>query len=284
MLSLIPLVILYYDYNLTFSSEVESFWPHRNRLGFVSSVYFLNRYVAVFGHIPIVLKLLVLESFFINERCRRMHQYIGYLGMVLQFLVAKLVAQVYALYNKNRCIFTGLIALMIASIAVGIVAISTELEDAPAPAPGCNFDLGLSNEGGRLLSFAWSGIMTFDIIVFALTVYKGIRFGYKVPLIQVLIRDVCPSASFTWSIGTSHTPEFPQTLLKNFCTPFTNVLSTTLVSRTMLRLRSDDNQRHRDLRVTEQTTDLSGELPTTPTAMTGNGDDEDSLKNWAEAR
>jgi hypothetical protein len=58
-------VILYYDYNLTFSSEVESFWPHRNRLGFVSSVYFLNRYVAVFGHIPIVLKLLVLESFFI---------------------------------------------------------------------------------------------------------------------------------------------------------------------------------------------------------------------------
>jgi hypothetical protein len=31
--------------------------------------------------------------------------------------------------------------------------------------------------------------MTFDIIVFALTVYKGIRFGYKVPLIQVLIRD-----------------------------------------------------------------------------------------------
>jgi len=61
-----------------------------------------------------------------------MHQYIAYLGMVLQFLVAsepslhilqELVAQVYALYNKNRCIFTGLIALMIASIAVGIVPI-----------------------------------------------------------------------------------------------------------------------------------------------------------------
>jgi hypothetical protein len=31
--------------------------------------------------------------------------------------------------------------------------------------------------------------MMFDIIVFALTVYKGIRVGYKVPLIQVLIRD-----------------------------------------------------------------------------------------------
>ena len=31
--------------------------------------------------------------------------------------------------------------------------------------------------------------MTFDIIVFALTVYKAIKVGYKVELIQVLIRD-----------------------------------------------------------------------------------------------
>jgi hypothetical protein len=40
-----------------------------------------------------------------------------------------------------------------------------------------------------VLSIAWSGIMTFDIIVFALTVYKAIKVGYKVLLIQVLIRD-----------------------------------------------------------------------------------------------
>ena len=41
----------------------------------------------------------------------------------------------------------------------------------------------------EVLSIAWTGIMTFDIIVFALTVYKAIRVGYKLPLIQVLIRD-----------------------------------------------------------------------------------------------
>ena len=40
-----------------------------------------------------------------------------------------------------------------------------------------------------VLSIAWSGIMTFDIIVFALTVYKAIKVGYRVQLIQVLIRD-----------------------------------------------------------------------------------------------
>ena len=53
------LVILYYDYALTFSREVEFFWPHENRVGWVSFLYFLNRYVAIFGYIPIVLRLIL---------------------------------------------------------------------------------------------------------------------------------------------------------------------------------------------------------------------------------
>jgi hypothetical protein len=31
--------------------------------------------------------------------------------------------------------------------------------------------------------------LAFDIIVFALTVYKAIKVGYKVPLIRGLVRD-----------------------------------------------------------------------------------------------
>jgi hypothetical protein len=50
-------VILYYDYTLTFSREVEFFWPHENRIGCVSFLFFLNRYVAIFGYVPIVLSL-----------------------------------------------------------------------------------------------------------------------------------------------------------------------------------------------------------------------------------
>lgn len=40
-----------------------------------------------------------------------------------------------------------------------------------------------------VLSIAWSGIMTFDIIVFALTLYKAIIVGYRVPLIQAIVLD-----------------------------------------------------------------------------------------------
>jgi hypothetical protein len=46
--------------------------------------------------------------------------------------------------------------------------------------------LGLSL---AVLSIAWSGVLAFDIIVFALTVYKAIKVGYKVPLIRGLVRD-----------------------------------------------------------------------------------------------
>lgn len=53
------IVILYYDYALTLSREVEFFWPYENRVGWVSFFYFLNRYVAIFGYIPIVLRLIL---------------------------------------------------------------------------------------------------------------------------------------------------------------------------------------------------------------------------------
>ena len=40
-----------------------------------------------------------------------------------------------------------------------------------------------------VLAIAWSGIMLFDIVVFVLTIYKATEVGYKVPLIQIVIRD-----------------------------------------------------------------------------------------------
>ncbi|KAI0259709.1 hypothetical protein BC834DRAFT_1016098 [Gloeopeniophorella convolvens] len=60
ILNLCPLVILYYDFAVTFSREVELFWPPKHKLGFVSIVFLLNRYVAFFGN------LIVAEAYFTN--------------------------------------------------------------------------------------------------------------------------------------------------------------------------------------------------------------------------
>ena len=43
--------MLYYDFALTFGMEVERFWGRR--LTLVSCVFFLNRYIALAGHIPV---------------------------------------------------------------------------------------------------------------------------------------------------------------------------------------------------------------------------------------
>jgi len=49
------IVVLYYDYVLTFSMEVQRFWPQR---GFSWAVFFfyLNRYLSLLGHIPLVIE------------------------------------------------------------------------------------------------------------------------------------------------------------------------------------------------------------------------------------
>jgi hypothetical protein len=43
--------ILYYDYILTFSIEIERFWT---RLSWASCFFFMNRYLVLLGHIPTI--------------------------------------------------------------------------------------------------------------------------------------------------------------------------------------------------------------------------------------
>ncbi|KAH9965552.1 hypothetical protein BGW80DRAFT_1345058 [Lactifluus volemus] len=194
LLSIIPVAILYYDYALTFSREVELFWPHESRhgIGWVEFFFFLNRYLAFFGHIPIALGLFMRGSLADEQFCKGMRSYYGYLGMALQSIVAILIAmRVFALYNKNYHLLGVLVTLIGASVITGGVAIATEAGDAVVPhhIHGCSFCLALSDEGGQFLSIAWGGVMAFDITVFVLTLYKAIRVGRNVPLIHRLLRD-----------------------------------------------------------------------------------------------
>ncbi|KAI1783359.1 hypothetical protein LXA43DRAFT_1187057 [Ganoderma leucocontextum] len=50
--SAIAFAILYYDYTLTFGMEVNRFW--KGRLSFASFVFYFNRYLVLFGHMPVL--------------------------------------------------------------------------------------------------------------------------------------------------------------------------------------------------------------------------------------
>lgn len=50
---MIETALLYYDYFLTLSDEVDRLW-HRGPHSWLSIIFFANRYLALLGHIPFV--------------------------------------------------------------------------------------------------------------------------------------------------------------------------------------------------------------------------------------
>ncbi|KAH0580209.1 hypothetical protein H2248_001730 [Termitomyces sp. 'cryptogamus'] len=54
-LDLVSYTLLHYDYTLTLSAEMERFWSSRS-LSWVSTFFYLNRYLSLFGHVPGILR------------------------------------------------------------------------------------------------------------------------------------------------------------------------------------------------------------------------------------
>ncbi|KAG6905712.1 hypothetical protein DXG01_001159, partial [Tephrocybe rancida] len=54
-INLVSFTILYYDYALTLPAEIDRFWTSRT-ISWVSVFYYLNRYLTLFGHIPVMLQ------------------------------------------------------------------------------------------------------------------------------------------------------------------------------------------------------------------------------------
>ncbi|KAG6906223.1 hypothetical protein DXG01_015133 [Tephrocybe rancida] len=54
-INLVSFTILYYDYALTLPAEIDRFWSTRT-ISWVSGFYYLNRYLTLFGHIPVVVQ------------------------------------------------------------------------------------------------------------------------------------------------------------------------------------------------------------------------------------
>ncbi|KAI0264597.1 hypothetical protein BC834DRAFT_970555 [Gloeopeniophorella convolvens] len=122
ILSLVPVVILYYDYLISLSDEVEYFWlwrrnefdrgvstqplpgPHhrrvrrlpRLRLDWISCLCLVNRYISVIGYIPVMKSYLVMGGLAVFE-------------LILQILVGVLcVVRTYSLYDEGHHATVGL--------------------------------------------------------------------------------------------------------------------------------------------------------------------------------
>ncbi|KAF9479460.1 hypothetical protein BDN70DRAFT_690012 [Pholiota conissans] len=59
--TIISITIAIYEYILTFSSEVERFWV-AGQLNWASGLFYLNRYLVLFGHVPVMFEFFWITS------------------------------------------------------------------------------------------------------------------------------------------------------------------------------------------------------------------------------
>ena len=68
MISLAFKALLYYDYTLTFGAEVSRFWRCRvGRHSWGTVGFFLNRYLAILGHIPVIWEFFGSENYSVSR-------------------------------------------------------------------------------------------------------------------------------------------------------------------------------------------------------------------------
>ncbi|KAI0351671.1 hypothetical protein OH77DRAFT_1524002 [Trametes cingulata] len=233
----IAFAILWYDFVLTIPLEVERYW--KGGWTWASTFYFLNRYMSVLSHIPVVVE------FFgtLPELLQLYHQILAALTQCIVGVL--LMLRTYALYNRNRTVVYVLASICAVGGGVSVWAIVSvrslhprSFEDVAVYA-GC--DLTLSEKQGAYLAAAWSSILVFDATVFMLTLVQALRVGrtWSHSLFHVMLRDgtiyfgillVCYMCNILTYILAAP-------VYKGVSTTMTNVISTTLITRLMLNIR-----------------------------------------------
>jgi len=194
--SLVSFVILYYDHALTLPSEIQRFWI-RGSLTWPTLLFFVNRYLAFFGHFPVILQTFWNSSDLHHKFaiCHHLQSYHQYLETVIQLIVCfLLIIRIYAIYGQKRWVIWLLLAIVAVDIAVSYWGI---LSNAPIAvsqlvqsAQGCSEPLG--SEQGFHLAIAWSGQFAFDATCFVLTVQKTFTIrgaGHRSSILHTFLRD-----------------------------------------------------------------------------------------------
>lgn len=242
--NLVSLSILLYDYFLTAVAEVESCWVAQLSWGL--GFFYLNRYLVVFGHVPIMLEFFWSTSYHNkSEICRRLQSFHQYLAIAIQVVVAcMLIMRMYALYERSRKVLALYIVVAGAILAVACWAMLGGKKEKPRDVDlqrhiGCASNL--SRDKAVRFGTAWAGMLVFDSLVFCMTLYQAIILPRPngVNILDILLRDgaiyfaVMVASNLanvlTFMLGGSFT--------RGSVTTFANIISSVMISRLMLNLR-----------------------------------------------
>ncbi|TFK19704.1 hypothetical protein FA15DRAFT_697372 [Coprinopsis marcescibilis] len=234
--------ILYHDYFLTLTREVDWVWraPKTAWRSWTNILFFLNRYLSILGQAFILVRVLWPPGDFAGKA--------AYLAVVIQVIIGVfLILRTYALYNGNNWVLVGLllVGMTAAGAALWCVTTSNKVvynDDVLRGFSGCVFPI--SEHNGTGLAMAWTGMMGFDLVVFVLTLYKSvqeIRYGGS-SIIKRLLRDVSIATVVAFLVRGRSASYHSHRLTTASPTPEAIslprlTLSSTLMSRLILNLR-----------------------------------------------
>lgn len=242
---------LYYDYFLTLSREVEWIWfaPQKHSLG--TALFFANRYLAVVGHIPYMYEFFTFRND--PERitiCAGLRIYREVMNFVVQVLVSFfLIARTYALWNRNKMILLLMLAVSSPVIiyTMTIYAITHEELRNPSLKNLLHHSCLLKYSESRSIKIlvSWIGVLVFDTLIFALSLYKVVEYAKmeRPRILELLARDgTIYFGLVSLSCCATVITYWPHVLMKD---PYSrgaaeiiaNSLASTLASRLFLNLR-----------------------------------------------
>ncbi|KAI0245619.1 hypothetical protein BJV78DRAFT_277528 [Lactifluus subvellereus] len=227
------IVLLYYDYALTLSREIQFFWPPHNKQGWFSLTCLLNRYIPVFGYLPFVVSYCVPESF--PGPTNIPWDHCGDLAVTCWHTLPN--PRVCVVWPKSPHPGTSSRARVRVDYPGGClrsrgdtVLVASSLHDCILFSPPL---------GGLYNSLAWIGVLIFDSVIFSLTLYKALAIGRGIQLLDVIVRDgtMYFSVLFIVNLVNILMLRFFPPSLKHCTSTLTNVLSAILASRLVLNLR-----------------------------------------------
>lgn len=183
------LVILYWDFIVTFSMEVERYWGRRFAFSWPTVCFLGCRYLALIGHIPVLFQIAQPVN---NESlCPKLlayHQVFILVGQV--FVGIMMNIRTYALYGRSRKIQIAVWTLSVIVLAIGSWGIFSSHSESPTEPAGVGCNVALSPSQGAHIAVAWGCLLLYDITIFSLTLYKtlALRTGSR-GLVDVMLRD-----------------------------------------------------------------------------------------------
>ncbi|KAI6166376.1 hypothetical protein EDD17DRAFT_1547963 [Pisolithus thermaeus] len=236
-------VLFIYDYALTFAKEIDLFWLQPRRT-WVFAFFIANRYIGLFGRIPVFLAL------FPPNRCSGLQLFNGIVALALQIIGGMIMAtRVYAFYNRDQRILSLLVVVGVICVGICCWALSFPLSESNATAQGTYAgcpDLTTSVEASHW-AVVWGGQLLFDTLVFALTFRKliSVRSLGKWSYMALSLRDGALYFAVMTATNVANivaylviADPYERSIL---CFP-TNMLCVVMISRLMLNLRDLEHE------------------------------------------